>query len=104
MEKCGEVMQDILFKAVVLYYLGINIILFFSMLIDKQKAIHKKERVPESTLFIMSLLGGSVGGFIGMHLFHHKTRKIYFHIIYWVALALHLALLYVIFTKFIHLK
>lgn len=97
-------MQDILFKAVVLYYLGINIVLFFSMLIDKKKAIYKKERVPESTLFVMALLGGSVGGFLGMYLFHHKTRKIYFHIIYFIALVLHIAALYVIFTKFISFR
>jgi len=96
-------MQDVFFKVVVLYYLGINIILFLSMFIDKKKAVAQKERVPESTLFIMALLGGSIGGFLGMYLFHHKTKKIYFHIIYIAALALHLALLYVIFTKFIHI-
>ena len=49
-----------------------------AMILDKKKAIDGKFRISESALFLLSLLGGSLGGFIAMHTFHHKTRKWYF--------------------------
>lgn len=45
---------------------------------DKQKAIRGQWRIPEKTLFAVSLLGGSVGTWLGMYLFHHKTKHWYF--------------------------
>lgn len=56
----------------------INIITFAVFGIDKKKAIDGKFRISEMTLFILSLLGGALGGFIAMHVFHHKTKKWYF--------------------------
>ena len=56
----------------------INIITFAVFGIDKKKAIDGKFRISESALFLLSLLGGSLGGFIAMHTFHHKTKKWYF--------------------------
>ena len=41
---------------------------------DKRCAVRHKWRVPEKTLFLAALLGGSVGSYAGMHLFRHKTR------------------------------
>ena len=88
-------------KIILVYYLLINIILFVTMAIDKGLAKKDKRRVPESTLFIMALLGGSIGGFGGMFLFHHKNRKPQFYIIYAIAFILHAALLYLLFTKIV---
>ena len=68
--------------------------------IDKLRAEHEKWRIPESTLFIVSLLGGSLGGFLGMRIYHHKTKKASFYIIYALALILHIALLYFVLTNF----
>ena len=82
-----------------IYYLAINIILFAAMGIDKRLAIKNKRRIPEANLFIMSLLGGAVGGLIAMNIFHHKTKKIQFYIIFIVSLLLHGALIYTIATK-----
>ena len=48
------------------------------MAIDKSKAVKGKWRIPESTLFILSILGGAIGGFAAMYLFHHKTKHWYF--------------------------
>lgn len=42
--------------------------------IDKWKAIHGAWRIREATLLTWTALGGSLGAFLGMHLFHHKTR------------------------------
>ena len=46
--------------------------------IDKRKAIKRTFRIPEATLFIVALIGGSVGSIIGMQVFRHKTRHWYF--------------------------
>lgn len=56
------------------YLIIINIIGFISMGIDKYKAVHHKWRIPEKTLFIMALAGGSAGSIAGMQLFRHKTK------------------------------
>ncbi len=41
---------------------------------DKSAAKHHKHRIPEKTLYLMNLLGGAAGGWIGMYLFRHKTK------------------------------
>lgn len=58
----------------------INIIAFVVFGLDKLYAIKHKWRVPEATLFALAIAGGSVGALAAMHIFHHKTRKMYFAI------------------------
>ena len=61
------------------YYLfAVNVIGFLAMYIDKQRAIHKKWRIPEKTLFLIALVGGSLGTTLGMNTFRHKTKHWYF--------------------------
>ena len=60
------------------YLALMNLIGFASMGIDKKRAVKKLWRIPESTLFIIALIGGSIGSIIGMRVFHHKTRHWYF--------------------------
>lgn len=57
------------------YLVFINIIGFFLILIDKVKACKNKWRIKESTLLLISILGGSIGEVSSMLLFHHKTKK-----------------------------
>ncbi|MCM1046918.1 MAG: DUF1294 domain-containing protein [Clostridiales bacterium] len=63
---------------IVSYLSVINIIGIAIMGIDKLKAKKRAWRVPESTLFVIALIGGSLGTTIGMFLFHHKTKHWYF--------------------------
>ena len=64
---------------IVLTYLAvINIIGFFIMGIDKAKAKRKAWRIPEKSFFIVSILGGGLGSWIGMYTFRHKTKHWYF--------------------------
>lgn len=56
------------------YLIIINIIAFFLMGIDKKKAQNGAWRIPEKTLFLSALLGGSIGAIAGMQLFRHKTK------------------------------
>ena len=63
----------------ILIYLGIiNLIGFFAMFLDKQKAKRGKWRIPEKTLFLLAIIGGSLGTTLGMHVFRHKTKHWYF--------------------------
>lgn len=56
------------------YLVIVNIFGFALMGIDKRRAIRRSFRVPEATLFLVALIGGSLGSIIGMYTFHHKTR------------------------------
>lgn len=59
---------------IVLAYLAvINVVTFFMYGIDKWKAKRSKWRIPEATLLLMAVLGGSLGAWLGMKLWHHKT-------------------------------
>jgi len=57
------------------YLITINIITFIIYGIDKYKSIKHKYRISENTLIILALLGGALGAFLGMIIFHHKTKK-----------------------------
>ncbi|MBQ9927011.1 MAG: DUF1294 domain-containing protein [Lachnospiraceae bacterium] len=56
------------------YFVTVNIIGFALMGIDKYKAKKRAFRIPEATLFIVALIGGSIGSILGMYAFRHKTR------------------------------
>jgi len=63
-----------------LYLLIINALGLLIMLADKEKAKKHLWRIPESTLLTVAALGGSIGCYAGMRVFHHKTRKPKFYI------------------------
>ena len=55
------------------YLLAINIATFFLYGIDKYKAQKGRWRISEATLLMMAVIGGSIGAWVGMRLWHHKT-------------------------------
>ena len=55
------------------YLLAINTVTFFVYGIDKYKAKKAKWRIPEVTLLLLAVLGGSIGAWMGMKVWHHKT-------------------------------
>lgn len=58
----------------ILLYVGIiNILTFILYGIDKLKAKKSKWRIPESTLIGIAIIGGSIGAWLGMKVWHHKT-------------------------------
>ena len=58
----------------ILYYLiAINVITFLTYGIDKFKAKKGKWRIPESTLLLLAIIGGSIGAWLGIKVWHHKT-------------------------------
>ena len=56
----------------------VNLLTFIVYGADKRRARRGKWRVPEKTLFLLPLLGGSIGALLGMRVFHHKTKHWYF--------------------------
>ena len=62
----------------VIYLIIINLIAFALYGTDKSKAKRGKWRISEKTLIGIALIGGSVGAFLGMHAFRHKTSHWYF--------------------------
>ena len=62
------------------YLLLANLAAFVTFGADKRRAKRGAWRVPEKTLFLLALLGGSAGAIAGMRLFHHKTKHWYFRI------------------------
>ena len=80
-----------------IYYLfAINIVSFFLYGIDKYKAKKNKWRISEATLLMIAVIGGSIGAWVGMRIWHHKTMHKKFKygipviIIFQVALAVYL--------------
>ncbi len=67
-------------KYVILYVILINAFGLAIMALDKFKAEKGFWRVPEKTLFVVTLLGGGIGTIIGMYAFRHKTKKLKFTI------------------------
>lgn len=61
-----------------IYLLIINAAGFILMLADKIKAKKHLWRIPEATLFLTAVLGGSAGCLLGMYAFRHKTKHLKF--------------------------
>ncbi len=63
-------------KMMLIYYLlAVNVLTFIVYGVDKWKARSGRWRVPEATLMGLAALGGSVGAWLAMQLFRHKTQK-----------------------------
>lgn len=84
----------------VLYLLVINLIGFLAMWIDKAKAKNNSWRIPEKTLFTITLLGGGFGTIAGMYIFRHKTKKFRFTIGFPVILLSELVLVIYALIKY----
>ena len=84
----------------IIYLIVINLISFFAMYIDKRKAKYGRWRIPEQTLFILALIGGSIGSIAGMYTFRHKTKQLRFSIGFPVILILQIILIFSLWNDF----
>lgn len=82
-----EILEDALtiqeifsMQNILIYLIIINVLSFLTMFLDKRKAKRNAWRIPEKALFILAMIGGSVGTIAGMYIFRHKTKKIKFTI------------------------
>ena len=68
-------MNDQSYLHIALIYLAvINVVTFFMYGIDKWKAKKSKWRIREAALLGLAVLGGSIGTWLGMQVWHHKTQ------------------------------
>ncbi|MBQ6508994.1 MAG: DUF1294 domain-containing protein [Flexilinea sp.] len=58
----------------IIYIAVMSLIAFAAFGLDKYKAKTDKWRTPEKTLFLLAIIGGGVGAFLGMQVFRHKTK------------------------------
>ena len=83
-------------EEIICYLLAVNIATFLLYGIDKYKAKKNQWRISEATLLTMAAIGGSIGAWVGMRIWHHKTMHKKFKygipiiIIMQVALAVYL--------------
>lgn len=90
------------FVEILLCYLAIiNLAAFFICGWDKRLAKKQCRRVPEKTLLLFCALGGSPAFFIGMQVFHHKTRKPKFYLGVPAILLLQVIAAWLIWTRFL---
>ena len=67
-------------RLLMIYLVIINVLGFLIMGLDKAKAKKQKYRISENTLLFVALMGGSLGSYLGMYCFHHKTKHVKFYI------------------------
>ena len=65
--------MDNKYKFILIYLIVISLISVIVCIVDKSRAIRGKWRVRESTLFLLSALGGGAVMYLTMRLIHHKT-------------------------------
>lgn len=81
------------------YLIVINIVTWIAFGLDKWKAKSGKWRIPERTLLLLALIGGSLGALAGMIMFRHKTRKAKFFISVPVMFVVHCVIVTVLVLK-----
>ena len=66
--------EQSLLHIVLIYLAVINVVTFFMYVVDKWKARKSKWRIREIALLGLAVLGGSIGAWLGMKVWHHKTQ------------------------------
>ena len=74
------------YLAVVLVVSPICFVLYW---LDKRRAIKQQVRISERTLHVAAFVGGWPGALLGQRVFHHKTQKRTFQLVFWLIVALH---------------
>ena len=86
--------------AAALLSLGMSLVLFATMGLDKRFAKTEHRRVPEKRLFLLAALLGAPGGLLGMYAFRHKTKHWYFVVGFWALTFLQLGTLSYLVYRF----
>lgn len=87
-------------QTIIIYIITINVVAFIVFGIDKLRARQKKWRIPEATLLLLAVVGGSIGAWAGMLVWRHKTMHRKFKYGVPVILILQLAIVTWIIYKF----
>ena len=88
-----------MFEIVALYIVLINLSAFGAFWFDKRAAEGGRYRVPERTLLLLAIVGGTSGAIAAQQLFRHKTRKEPFRTILWLIAAVQALLLALLYAR-----
>ena len=83
------------------YALLINLITYFTYAADKTKARQHKWRIPERTLILLAILGGSPAALLAMKHYHHKTRHLKFKLGIPIILIIQIIIPFFLYSKII---
>ena len=83
-------------QLILIYLIAINVVTFFLYGMDKWKAKRSKWRISEATLLGLAVIGGSIGAWLGMKVWHHKTMHKKFKYGLPLILLAQIALIYLI--------
>lgn len=72
----------------------INSLCFLTYGYDKWRAKNNKRRISEFNLLLLGVVGGTIGGFLGMQLFRHKTNKTSFMMAFYTIATIQVVLIY----------
>ena len=86
-------------EALLYCLLVINVVTFLVYGIDKVKAKQGSWRISEATLVILAVIGGSIGAFLGMKVWHHKTMHKKFKYGLPLILLAQMSLIYLLFVN-----
>lgn len=84
---------------VFIVYLGASILTFILYAFDKHAAGKGGRRAPESTLHLLSLLGGWPGALIAQRILRHKSAKTSFQIMFWITTVINCAGFFILFRE-----
>jgi uncharacterized membrane protein YsdA (DUF1294 family) len=81
-----------------IYFLTINLLTFIFYFYDKVISSSKMMRLPEIIFHWLTFLGGSPSAFLAQKVFHHKTRKTSFQIIFWLIVLVQIVLVIFVYN------
>ena len=81
------------------WIIGVSIASFFTYGYDKSIAGRGVTRVPEIVLHLLTALGGTLGSFVAMRLFHHKTQKRSFQLVFWAIVVIQVVVIVLLLTR-----
>jgi uncharacterized membrane protein YsdA (DUF1294 family) len=76
---------------IVTFYFIISAITYITYAIDKSAAEQNRWRIKESSLHLLSLVGGWPGALVAQRTLRHKTQKTSFQIVYWATVGFNTA-------------
>jgi uncharacterized membrane protein YsdA (DUF1294 family) len=89
-------MGALILKVLALYLVAINVLAYLVYWLDKRRAQRGGRRVPERELLLWAAIGGSIGSWLAMRRFRHKTRKVAFRIAFFAIVVAQVLGLYLI--------
>ena len=77
-------------------YVAVSLLTFLAYRADKRAAELGTWRTPEASLLLLGVVGGWPGAIVAMRMFHHKTKKLRFRVLFWISVAMNVIALVVV--------